>query len=171
MNHYLWLDLETTGLDPHNDTIMEIAWALTGPDLVIQQMESYCLDDVPHHISNTHVREMHTNNGLISDLERGVRCSSLVAVDSDLCEILGELAEGPIFLSGSGIHFDLGFLRVWECAFLDLLHYRLMDVSVVGRFLQDFCNIKPPSHTTAHRALDDALLSIERAREYRKMLT
>lgn len=86
-NLLLWVDLETTGLDHHFDSIIEAAWALTTTDLVpvaarttipdgatsqgnnppIRSMVMPITDtDAMRIYSNNNVRAMHEASGLLS---------------------------------------------------------------------------------------------------------
>ena len=67
---FVWLDLEMTGLNPDYDAIIEAALVVTGPDL--QPLTSiervvFQTDEILARMSNK-VREIHTANGLVTDV-------------------------------------------------------------------------------------------------------
>ena len=67
---YLWIDIETTGLEPEKDFVMEIAWFVTDDQLVKltegkTSMVSHNLSAVTHRLlMNQYVLDMHQASGL-----------------------------------------------------------------------------------------------------------
>lgn len=80
---YLWLDLETTGLNPHLDSVVEVAYVLTETAAPFRRITSGRLvgggvspsgsalvlsEGLPSHI-HPKVVEMHRKSGLLADLD------------------------------------------------------------------------------------------------------
>lgn len=176
----LWLDLETTGLDPKHDTILEVACRLAdferpfetsndaGPYEAVVHFADPRLGLPADPSIHSVVLDMHTKNGLWDECSRSTR--SLAQIEDDLLEIVPE-AQGddrPI-LAGSTIGFDLSFLRVRMPRLAARLHYRLYDVTSVKLFCQSLGMPKPPK-AEAHRAMPDVLESIAHAKACRDWL-
>jgi oligoribonuclease len=180
----VWIDTETTGLDPHNGQLLEIAVLVTDDDYnelwssqrLIQNPE---LDPTAWHEK---VLAMHTKSGLLADLQAGREAGVLAwqtpeAVEAHLIKILtgkfgvDELRKAP--LGGSSVQFDREWLKIHMPDLITLLHYRNADVSGVGEFLkrdnpktEARRRAQNPSAVVAHRALDDIRYSVAQARFY-----
>lgn len=167
-----WMDLEMTGLDPLQNTIVEIATILTdadlevvaeGPEIVVHTSEEHLSRMIPI------VREMHAKSGLT---ER-VRRSSVGLADAER-ETLGFLRQWckpkSIPLCGNSIWCDRMFLKLQMPALDDFLHYRCIDVSGFKECATRW-NVHAaggaPRKGDRHRALDDVKESIAELRHYR----
>ena len=170
----IWIDLEMTGLDTQNDTIIEIATIVTdeklnelaeGPVLAIHQPASVlqAMDDW-----NT---RQHTESGLItrvSESDVDARRAELATL-----EFLAHWVEkGASPMCGNSICQDRRFLARQMPALEAFFHYRNLDVStlkilaerwapgIVGGFNKD----------SSHRALSDVRDSIAELAYYREYL-
>ncbi len=176
----LWLDLETTGLDPNKHTILEVACRLAdferpfetsndaGPYEAVAYFEDprtrtpEPLDFENDKLLSPIVLDMHTKNGLWDACSRSTK--TLLEIESELLEIIPE-AQGddrPI-LAGSTIGFDQSFLRAHMPRLAARLHYRLYDVTSVKLFCQSLGMPRFPK-AEAHRAMPDVLESIAHAK-------
>lgn len=184
---YLWLDLETTGLDPREHDILEFAVIVTGADLRTQEeaggVLAFDLQEASLGIGkisiDQFVRDMHTNNGLWS------ACKDAIVTPAAMQEFLIGLIEGcapwvdgkPI-LAGSTPHFDRAFLRE-HCPDVDrALHYRHFDVSTLKMAMRDIDGFDTLSTATAfgtetesrHRAASDVEHSLQVARDFQNIV-
>lgn len=173
--HYLWVDLETTGLDKGRDPIIEIACILTdvnltenirhlstplnaGPGLIKQRLEA-----------NPFVRDMHTKNGLLSCLEDGM-WPTVEEAEHFIITMLDEcgVKKGQVMLAGSGVaHFDKGVLEIQMPRLSSWFHYRPMDIGNIRSFVKYTMqrpDLLPPEKESNHRAFDDILTALQEAR-------
>jgi len=133
-HYHLWLDFETTGLNPRKDTVLEAGWTITDENLVMltplrsrlchisPQHEKFAIggdDDGDWKSLPAVVREMHETSGLRDSLEfanvNPVENLRLLTTARDLERLLREdLAaagydrfDDTLILSGAGVsHFD-----------------------------------------------------------------
>lgn len=164
--HYLWLDLETTGLDPVNDRILEVAWAFEpksslghGGTIYSTLVGSVCnrLDPV--------VEEMHTESGLLSELAVGGWPKVWEAEEYILTTIHN--LNKPI-LAGASVHFDRSFLRVHMPRLEARLHHRHFDTSTLKMFFDSVGVPRlPEDWTRKHRAAADIKNCLAVVRHYR----
>src|SRR6188474_130726 len=113
MEKLLWIDLETTGLNPRTDRILEVCAYIAefNRPLCADYLINVAIRDDGEGL-NDFVREMHSHNGLLA------ACSlaglPLAEVEAALIERLAADTEpdDKIMVAGNSVHFDLGFLRV-----------------------------------------------------------
>jgi len=164
---YIGIDLETTGLDPARDRILEIAWVLLDEDLVELSSFHEVVDAPSSAIEQGAARAMHEETGLVR--KRGAQWvidaggflpTSLATIEERLYATLEVLPEPPI-LAGQSVHFDRGFLERWMPHAAGLLHHRNLDARTVMLL---WPNRDWPEPTTKHRAMPDLQASIETLR-------
>lgn len=158
---YLWVDIETTGLDPENDKILEIAMetnTLTefADFHFLLSYKDFNTDD----FTETALK-MHTKNHLIEDLQLDMREQEmkvattyeevLRSVEDEICAELERIGieKKSLILAGSSVQFDRAFLTKQMPKFAKYFHYRNFDV----RTLRLFFNLPTPKRF--HRALQD----------------
>ena len=152
---YVAVDVETTGLNPSRDVIIEIAAITFREAAIVDEFASLVnpLVDIPPFITQltTITNEMVADAPTLHTLRPRVR---------------GKL--GDNVLVGHNVEFDLGFLREARLAFgnrrIDTLTLSSILVPEAGRFslsaMADFLNL-PAANGRGHRALADAELTIE----------
>lgn len=181
--YLLWLDLETTGLDPQKDLILEVAWELTLFAAPWQPLTPWARDH--HFLKNDPdlveiklhptVRDMHERSGLLEVLrargEAGV-LQSLQDVEGQLLQLAAcwPDKEPKVRLAGWSVHFDLGFLRVRMPELAARLSYRVFDVSAVREFCRAMGMPHGEKKEAAHRADKDLAVSLEQARACRRWI-
>jgi oligoribonuclease len=170
----VWVDIETTGLDPKTDAILEIACVITDGDLRDRSTAFSMITDAARDraFSSMHprVQDMHLASGLW-----GASLTSKYAPD-DACAMLAEYISNRIPdgyrppLAGSSVHFDRAFLGEHAPLALERLHYRNLDVSSVREAVLRFWPQVGEPREPAHRALADVRASIALLAYYRDAL-
>ena len=168
----VWIDCEMTGLDAVNDALIEVAVIVTdsqlrpvddGISVVIKPPAGAVerMDDF--------VTQMHTNSGLLEELDGGV------AMEEAQATVLGYIQKivpeaGIALLAGNSVGNDRLFLARDMPEVIDHLHYRIVDVSSIKElarrwYPEDFD--AAPAKTGNHRALGDIQDSIDELAYYR----
>ena len=169
----VWIDLEMTGLDIETESIIEIATIITdaelniiaeGPNLAIKVSDEL-LDNMDEW-NTTH----HTASGLVDRVRnQGVTLEDAI---SQTCSFLNQNIEpGTAPLCGNSIHNDRVFLAKEMPEVLELLHYRIVDVSSIKELANRwYPNTPRYKKKESHRALDDIVESVEELRHYRELI-
>lgn len=169
MTQLVWLDLETTGLNPWKDRILEIAIGLATLERPFEITQTYhkVFHCVPTQV-DPFVQEMHTKNGLWAACAEAGNYPRHVLHELLALVPAADPKEKPV-LAGSTIHFDRAFLRTYLPEFEARFAHRHYDVSSVKLFCQSLGMDKIPK-AEAHRAMDDVLESIAHAEACRDWL-
>ncbi|MFT8639042.1 exonuclease domain-containing protein [Bifidobacterium sp.] len=162
----LWLDVETTSLDPRFTDLLEIGMHATTPRLQTV-MEPFSVQIAPgrywRHLRDSdqwegEARRMHEANGLLHECWRTDAMTIQQArkhVKRRLAALLRE--HERVMAAGASVHFDIAVLDHQMTHLLDGLHHRRMDVSCIHSFFQEHLPglaDAAPSHATTHRALE-----------------
>jgi len=174
--YYLWIDIETTGLDPQADNVLELAMFSTDARLEIvpgSELEVvFPYREPPLGSMTDYVRRMHTDNGLLAECAR-VLGSGLFPGDvwdevaKRFDNVLGSLVV-PRFdaLAGSSVHFDRGFLAHHAPDLLYGVSHRNVDVSSFQLALGGIrSGLVPPKEESNHRAMPDLKRSLSAMRK------
>lgn len=164
----LWVDLETTGLDPAKDAILEIALLVTDNELNEVYAESHVL---PFDLSTAgaidpYVVKMHGSNGLwdvcLAAKQDGHDSADVYYSVLTSMHRFTEPRTTPI--CGSTVAFDRAFLRHHADFVEKHFSHRNLDVSVFGelaaRWYPEVWVNRPSPGNNAHRALADIRQSI-----------
>ena len=168
---YLWIDLETTGLDPEHDRMIEVGWFLSDNWEKVTEEQSVLItpDKIAWELmqQDLFVQTMHTENDLLKDMES----FGTIMVDDAEDQILETLdihQVGQPILAGSSVHFDRSFIRNWMPRLDRRLSHRHMDASALRMFVDavGYQSVGQKIEPTKHRALEDSLESFELYRRY-----
>lgn len=173
-DNLIWIDLEMTGLDTHNDRIIEIATVVTdsqlnllaeGPVLAIHQPEEVlaAMDDWN--------QKQHGRSGLLTRV-RASTVSEAQAQQETLAFLTPLVPRGASPMCGNSICQDRRFLARCMPQLEDWFHYRNLDVSTLKELAKRWY---PPvargfKKESSHLALDDIRDSIDELRYYRQHL-
>lgn len=164
MQTYLWVDLETTGLDPDIHTITEIAMIVTkGPETGFGEIDRYeSVIAVPGSVPwSLPALRMAEESGLFEELEAG-KGSPMERVVVEAVRMILKY-DRPI-LASRNTSFERSFLKKYLLPLEELLHYREFDVTPL-RLIDPlpFTNNDPG---TPHRAMYDIERDLNGARAF-----
>lgn len=165
----LWVDLEMTGLDPHEDVILEVAAEVTDFDFktlasyeaIVGQSRAVVVDRMR---KNSWWDGFPVNRDEFVAKAEGGKPSE--QVEQELIDLIEQHFGGePAVLAGNSIHNDRQFIaQHWPR--LDLkLHYRMLDVSAWKVLMQGKYGL-PFEKKEVHRAFDDIQASIAELQHY-----
>ena len=162
----LWIDLEMTGLDETQDSILEVAAIVTDvalkpleelhrvvfqPPAVLESMNDWC-------------KKTHGESGLTAAVPNGTQ---LPQVEKELLDLISRHfseKDRPV-LCGNSINNDRRFIDRHMQALSRRLHYRMIDVSSFKEVFRDRYAVEFKKKNT-HRAVDDILESIRELEHY-----
>jgi len=170
----IWLDLEMTGLEPDNDSILEIATLVTSSDLVeIGQGPVLAI----HHersvldAMDAWNTEHHTASGLV---DRVLGSSfSMDQAQQQTLDFLSDLTvQGASPMCGNSICQDRRFMARLMPELCAWFHYRNLDVSTIKELSLRWAPDVAAGFSKAnrHEALSDIRESIEELRYYRQFM-
>lgn len=166
--HYLGMDLETTGLVPGPDRILEVAAVIVDGRYRIMDRFSRRVAAAPRVLAGMcdYVRAMHVGTGLVREDHRGLVVvggeDSTDVEDCLVSFVLHHFPEGDGYrppLLGHSVHFDRGFMAYWWPMVLSLISHRNADARSVQLLAPDYPWPQAPKGKK-HTALADAELSV-----------
>lgn len=169
----VWIDLEMTGLDLERESIIEIATVITDSDLNILAQGPNLAVKVPESLLEN-MDEWNTRHHHGSGLVDRIRHEGVVLKEAerqtvDFLKAWIEPKTAP--LCGNSVWNDRQFLAKEMPQVLDMLHYRMVDVSTLKELRRRWFPATPRFNKKgAHLALDDILESIGELKHYRTTL-
>jgi len=169
----VWIDCEMTGLNPESDCLVEVAVVITNSELeILDPGFEVVIKPRPDSWANMNdfVRNMHTESGLINDVENGLDLAEAEQMILDyIKKFVPNAKEAP--LAGNTIGTDRMFLNKYMPELDQHLHYRNIDVSSIKELTRRWyprVYFQLPKKEGGHRALADILESIQELRYYRQ---
>lgn len=170
-----WIDLETTGIDPKIDQILEAGIIITPDDLgkILVEVSTVIRPKEPVTMRLDALR-VHAASGLLAELEKG---RDLAVAEDFLLAAISAYVPVPstaqkLRIAGYNPQFDRSFLYEHMPRLLRAFHYRSVDVATLTwahqRWTKEDAREKPTSFEAGemkHRALDDIRQTIEKAKE------
>ncbi len=169
-NNLLWLDMETTGLDPQTDLPLQIGVSLRDDQGIAIEEHEFVIawpSPILDARLSPYVRNMHTKSGLLARVTGPYACG-LGALDTKLAAWSKERFPNiKPTLAGNSIHFDRGFLKRHFPLFEATLHYRMLDVSSlkIAAAVWGFSEYKKPE--AGHTTLSDIQDSVDEFKHWR----
>ncbi|MBY5992289.1 oligoribonuclease [Ferrimonas balearica] len=171
-SNLIWIDLEMTGLDPEENTIIEIATIVTdsqlnvlaeGPVLAVHQPESELAK------MDEWNQRTHGESGLV---ER-VRASTVDLAEAErqtLAFLAQWVPEGASPICGNSVGQDRRFLVKYMPKLEAYFHYRYLDVSTIKELVRRWqpALMNEFSKSGSHQALEDIRESIAELAFYRR---
>jgi oligoribonuclease len=183
---FLFVDIETTGLDAERDHILEVGLATVNDVFQIIDEESWFVVERGWRAklaSNSVVWDMHAKSGLIADLEEADKLIGRTATNKfspsevswNILQWVNRRLEGKkLPMAGSSVHFDRAFLTEDLINVAHLFSHRNIDVSSIKELVKIWYpeiaadrEASRPKSEAKHRALDDIHDSIEELKFYR----
>lgn len=175
----LWVDLETTGLDPSDDFVLELGLMVT--DLFLDPIchsswvirpsissAKIAMDSLRDRM-NPQVLDMHTKNRLLDEVEQqGIHTSEAEAAAVAWLDSVG-YTESVSPMCGSTVSFDRSFLALDMPELHDRWTYRHLDVSSFKEAAQRWAPAvydSLPVPAKRHRVLPDLLDSVNEMKHY-----
>ena len=170
----IWIDLEMTGLDTDEDTILEIATIVTNSEMEVLAEGPVCAIHQDENIlkaMDDWNRSHHTDSGLwqrIVNSQYSMRDAELTSI-----EFLDEwVKKGASPMCGNSVCQDRRFLHRLMPELVDWFHYRNLDVSTLKVLAKYWMPASTAIYHKAnrHEALSDIRESIEELRYYRQFM-
>ena len=169
--HLIWIDLEMTGLDTLNDTIIEIATIVTDSELnILAEGPVFAIhtpDIVLNSMDDWNTRQ-HGQSGLIDRIRRS-NVTMAQAESETIAFLIKYVESGRSPMCGNSICQDRRFLARQMPTLERFFHYRNLDVSTVKelayRWRPDILSSFEKKGN--HLALDDIRDSIRELRHYK----
>lgn len=172
--HLIWIDLEMTGLDTVEDTIIEIATLVTDAELRVlaegPSIAIYQPDSVLAQMDEWNTRQ-HARSGLVERV-RASRHSARDAELETLAFLRGWVAAGVSPMCGNSICQDRRFLAREMPELEAYFHYRNLDVSTLKELARRWRPelLQGLQKQARHLAMEDIRDSVEELRYYRERL-
>ena len=172
--HLIWIDLEMTGLDSMNDSILEIATIVTDGELNIVANGPVCAirhDNDALMEMDAWNRKHHTDSGL---WQRVVFARyNMESAESATISFLNEWVEkGASPMCGNSICQDRRFLSRLMPELESWFHYRNLDVSTIKILANEWlpAELREFKKENRHEALSDIRESIEELKYFRQFM-
>ncbi|NMN02721.1 ribonuclease [Bifidobacterium panos] len=156
----LWIDVETTAIDPDDGDLLEVGMVLTDMRGKLLENPRYWLVKDQHSIrinaATITAIGMHWENNLIKEVCALEACNGL-AVSKEIRETLDKWSRNAVLHpAGTNVDFDLRWLaaHLGLHTTLDKLSHRKLDLTTL-RLLDTAIGLDPyESHATYHRVED-----------------
>lgn len=174
-----WIDIETTGLLPSTDCILQVALIITDGSLKEVSRHDWIIQhDNLEELkagSDSIVQDIHEKTGLWDRLA-SKEAQPIEEVDAQLSSMLSYIRDGSrwgVKIGGNSVTFDRDFLK----AHLPLTReqmssHQVMDMSSVLEFFRMVGHrVELPKHYNTHNAMEDVENCVDQARHTLAQLT
>ncbi len=165
----LWVDLEMTGLNPHDDIILEVAIEIT--DFDFKPIASY--EARVQHPRAVVEQAMNANTwweiypeNKSDFLDKLTNAKPTEQVVHEIVQLIqAHFGDEAAILAGNSVHADRSFIEYHWPDIFKLLHYRILDVTSWKVVMQGRHGVEFPKKEM-HRAFDDIHESIAELQYY-----
>lgn len=168
----VWIDIETTGLNPELCNILEVAIIITNYELQELAMLNLIINYPKNELKNIDkwCLKTHTENGLLNEVQKStLNLKEAEQLILQFIKFHTQKRTSP--LGGSSVHFDRMFLQKHMPKVIDHLHYSIIDASTLVKLMRHwYLNIKLPNNNQNHRALGDIKHSINITKFYKQFI-
>lgn len=132
-DRFIWIDIETTGLNPEEELLLEVGFRITDIELNLLGERDWQIWDTPSYDErelDSFILNMHTKSGLLDDCQD--HGSTLDEVCGDMQDWLsgwGVNKSDP--MCGSSVQFDRSWMGIHLPLVHDMFSYRNVDISTV----------------------------------------
>lgn len=171
-NLIVWVDCETTGLNPHQDELVELALLVT--DYHLKELDSLhltlCVPSERWEKTDRVVHRMHGTSGLMErSIVAGLYLEQAESLAVAFLRKWFSSVKPP--LAGRNPAFDRGFLQVHMPKVVALLHHHMIDVCTLYEMRRLYWEDLPAYDLPhAHLAMDDVRDAVKELRHYLKHL-
>ena len=175
----LWIDLETTGLTPADDEILEIGAILTDDQLnpiaeldLLVQPTTYGMARLA---AAPYVQKMHTANGLLEALSAAGPLPEVTVAGRQILDWITGLgaSKGRVAICGSGVaKFDYQFLERLTPELTDFCAYFVpFDAGILRRSYRTStgATLTTVDELKTHRGIDDIRCHLAEAQMFRNL--
>ena len=173
-DNLIWIDLEMTGLDTDQDSILEIATIVTDKYLnILAEGPEFAINHDAERLQamDSWNRNQHTKSGL---WQRVVESSvNMATAQAHTMEFLGRwTVPGKSPMCGNSICQDRRFLHRLMPRLEEFFHYRNLDVSTLKELARRWSPDIHKGYTkeSSHTALSDVRDSIDELRYYHQFM-
>lgn len=168
----VWIDIETTGFNVKDSSILEVAVVITNKELnVIDQKNVVINVDLSKEKMDNWCIQTHTASGLFQEVKNS-EISLGQAEDEILAFIKKHSKEKISPMCGNSVHFDRKFISYYMPKVNNFLYHRCIDVSSLKTSFKIWNDKEfklPFKKKYEHRAMGDIKESIMEARFYKKI--
>lgn len=154
---YCWLDIETTGLNPKEHAILEVAAIIT--DGLFTPIAEFSLvaaatDEL---VWEPIVIDMHQKSGLLTEAKASSVSSQDLITQFKHFLLKHKIPDKVFTVAGNSVHFDTHFLKAYDADFAKLFAHRHLDVSSIRVVVAELFGsaAKANNLNSNHRALLD----------------
>lgn len=171
MDWLLWIDIETDGLNPNENNILQIACILTDFNLEIEHYLGEFV--IGYDVENLNLSEwckiQHGQSGLLEKVYKSKL--KLHEVESTIINNLNCYVglKDTVHIAGNSVYFDKSFIDKYMVKLSKRLNRRIVDVSTISilcKNLRKQVYDNKPIKNNKHTALFDIQESIEEMRYY-----
>ena len=169
----VWIDIETTGLDPQTCKIIQISCMLSDFNvstlLKFPEINIFCEDDFLS-LMDDWCKQTHTESGLIDKVKNSD--ITMQAAEEKILRFIDTYTrnEHNLYIAGNSVHFDKKFIDHWMPNLSKRLNYRIVDVTSIAllcKILNKGIYDTRPEKKYLHTSEADILESIEEYRYYK----